>query len=494
MSDMAENSADGNYTIETYIRILPTSKAGNNISQDPQDTRMLHFDLPEQNTDFINNVKFHHEFLFDGIFPMSALQDDVFDEVGTAAVQTFLDGKNSTIFAYGETGSGKTYTMVGGSRNYSERGLIPRAISKIFEKFRSMPDVEYKTYISFLELYNEQGYDLLVASQNKKICASMDDLQKVNIMEDENGNIQMRNLSLHVAETEQDALNLLILGTTNRMIAETPINEASSRSHCLFTINLEAHPIGTKIVRTSKIHLVDLAGFERIARKTNPAGSVLLEAKFINSSLFFLEMVIAALNDNSRKQRRHIPYRNSLLTSVLRDSLGGNCKTIMIATLNPDPYHTEESLSTLRFAQSVSWIRKSANDLQRKRSNSSPRTRGGNANNAFEPIIIQTLKDEIKNLKEEVSQLSMYKKMYEDLKKTQIKTPADSIIIKTPLKSQDLKSKQSETVISSSSSSSVTTTTKATVEKDRNFMLKILPFSSMLVLLIAIFFFYSKSD
>ena len=137
------------------------------------------------------------------------------------------------------------------------------------------------------------------------------------------------------------------------------MNMASSRSHCIFTISIEARVVGSDTVRRSKLHLVDLAGSERVA-KTNSSGSVLNEAKYINTSLFYLEMVIVALYEKATKGRAHVPYRNSAMTSVLRDSLGGNCKTVMIATINPEAVHTEESLSTCKFAQRVSLIKNRA--------------------------------------------------------------------------------------------------------------------------------------
>lgn len=155
----------------------------------------------------------------------------------------------------------------------------------------------------------------------------MKDLPKVSMMEDEDGNMHMRNLSMHPAFNEEEALNLLFLGDTNRAIAETPMNLASSRSHCIFSILLEARKNGSDVIRRSKLHLVDLAGSERV-HKTNSAGKILNEAKHINSSLHYLEMVIVALQEKSSRGRNHIPYRNSMMTSVLRDSLGGNCKVM----------------------------------------------------------------------------------------------------------------------------------------------------------------------
>lgn len=148
--------------------------------------------------------------------------------------------------------------------------------------------------------------------------------------------------------------------------------------------------VGSDKVRRSKLHLVDLAGSERVA-KTNSSGSVLTEARHINSSLFYLEMVIVALYEQATKGRTHIPYRNCMMTSVLRDSLGGNCKTIMIATINPEADHTEESLSTCKFAQRVSLIKNKA--LLNEETDPS--------------IIIRRLKDELLNLREEISFLKV---------------------------------------------------------------------------------------
>lgn len=154
---------------------------------------------------------------------------------------------------------------------------------------------------------------------------------------------------------------------------------------------LEIRDAGSDKVRRSKLHLVDLAGSERVA-KTNATGSVLTEAKYINQSLFFLEMVIVALYEKATIDRKHIPYRNSMMTSVLRDSLGGNCKTIMIATINPEASHTEESLSTCKFAQRVSMIKNRAT-----------------INEDLDPtVIIKRLKSEILALREEVEYLKVF--------------------------------------------------------------------------------------
>jgi len=145
------------------------------------------------------------------------------------------------------------------------------------------------------------------------------------------------------------------MGDTNRAVAETTMNATSSRSHCVFTASLESRPVVAATLRRSKLHLVDLAGSERVS-KTGASGNTLNEALCINTSLHFLEMVIVALQERERKGRLHIPYRNSMLTSVLRDSLGGNCKTVMVATMHPGLAHTDESISTCRFAQRVAKV------------------------------------------------------------------------------------------------------------------------------------------
>ena len=174
--------------------------------------------------------------------------------------------------------------------------------------------------ISYLEIYLEAGYDLLDPSHETK---GLEDLPKVTMQEDEDGRTHLRNLSAQVARSEEEALNLLFMGDTNRVISETPMNEASSRSHCIFTIGIDARRAGSDVVRRSKLHLVDLAGSER-AKKTGIEGTVFKEARYINLSLHYLEQVIIALQE----KQKYVPYRNSMMTSVLRDSLGGNCKTV----------------------------------------------------------------------------------------------------------------------------------------------------------------------
>ncbi|XP_037342748.2 kinesin-like protein KIF6 isoform X3 [Pungitius pungitius] len=241
----------------------------------------------------------------------------------------------------------------------------------------------YTTHISYLEIYNEMGYDLL---DSRHEASRLEDLPKVLIMEDPDQNIHLRNLSLQQSANEEEALNLLFLGDTNRMIAETPMNQASTRSHCIFTVHVCRREPGSATLRRSKLHLVDLAGSDRVS-KTGLTGQLLTEAKYINLSLHYLEQVIIAL---SEKKRSHIPYRNSMLTSVLRDSLGGNCMTTMIATIAVDKRNLDESISTCRFAQRVALIKNEAT-----------------LNEELDPaLLIARLKREIQSLKEELAMLT----------------------------------------------------------------------------------------
>ncbi|NXU39322.1 KIF6 protein, partial [Drymodes brunneopygia] len=302
---------------------------------------------------FINNKRETYKFKFQKIFDQEAKQDVIFDSIAKPVAECVLAGYNGTIFAYGQTGSGKTFTITGGAERYSDRGIIPRTLSYIFDQLQKDSSKVYTTHVSYLEIYNECGYDLL--NPRHEAC-KMEDLPKVTIMEDTDQNIHLKNLSLQQATNEEEALNLLFLGDTNRMIAETPMNQASSRSHCIFTVHISSKEPGSATVRRSKLHLVDLAGSERVA-KTGIGGHLLTEAKYINLSLHYLEQVIIAL---AEKNRSHIPYRNSMMTSVLRDSLGGNCMTTMIATLAMDKKNIDESISTCRFAQRVALIKNEA--------------------------------------------------------------------------------------------------------------------------------------
>lgn len=366
--------------IKVFLRVRPCAKPSPAFQGHPEQGSVT-FELEKQTADYeVNNVKTNHSFRFDGLLGMKASQEEVLDMVAKPVINDVLEGVNGTIFAYGQTGSGKTFTITGGAERYDDRGMIPRTIKYMFDSFQKR-DAQYRMYISYLEIYNDAGYDLLRDDSAQKL----EDLPKVELREDADGNIHLRNLSVNVAGTEEDALNLLFLGDTNRMVAETPMNDASTRSHCLFIIWIDSTKPGSDVVRRSKLHLVDLAGSERVSR-TGVEGNLLKEAKYINLSLHYLEQVIVALHDRSKGKGGHVPYRNSMMTSVLRDSLGGNCKTTMVGCIATEPSNIMESISTCRFAQRVAQIQNNAR-----------------VNEELDPnLLIARLKRELADLKAEV--------------------------------------------------------------------------------------------
>ncbi|XP_070179968.1 kinesin-like protein KIF6 isoform X2 [Littorina saxatilis] len=341
-------------TIKIFVRLKPAKPAKTGlyeVADDEEGHPKLTLTVPREHASgFVNNKRENYKFRFDKCFDQRTSQDDVFQSVAKPVIDNVLQGYNGTIFAYGQTGSGKTFTITGGAERFVDRGLIPRCLSYVYDQTEQNPELSFTVHISYLEIYNESGYDLL---DPKHEAAKLEDLPKVTLMEDADQNIHLKNLSVHQANTEEEALNLLFLGDTNRMIAETPMNMASSRSHCIFTVHITARETGSATIRRAKFHLVDLAGSERVA-KTNVNGQLLTEARYINSSLHYLELVILAL---SEKSRQHVPYRNSMMTSVLRDSLGGNCMTTMIATCSLEKRNMDESISTCRFAQRVAMIK-----------------------------------------------------------------------------------------------------------------------------------------
>ncbi|XP_061156903.1 kinesin-like protein KIF6 isoform X1 [Syngnathus typhle] len=381
------------------------------VNNEQSTSGALEFVVPKDMADgFVNNKRECFNFRFQKVFDQASKQEEIFEHIAKPVADrcsrldfsveylvcvanskshltyfccSVLSGYNGTIFAYGQTGSGKTFTITGGAERYSDRGIIPRTLSYLYECFTQDSSTMYSTHVSYLEIYNEMGYDLL---DSRHEASRLEDLPKVMIMEDTEQNIHLRNLSLQQSANEEEALNLLFLGDTNRMIAETPTNQASTRSHCIFTVHLCRREPGSATLRRSKLHLVDLAGSDRVS-KTGLNGQLLTEAKYINLSLHYLEQVIIAL---SERNRCHIPYRNSMLTSVLRDSLGGNCKTTMIATLAVDQRNLYESISTCRFAQRVAIIKNEAM-----------------LNEELDPaLLIARLKQEVECLKEELTMLT----------------------------------------------------------------------------------------
>ena len=329
---------------------------------------------------FHNNPSGRVRFEFDKVFEANASQETIFSEVVKHRVLEAFLGINCTIFAYGQTGSGKTYTVSGGD-TFQDRGLIPRTVGLVFEEIAHRVEMQshrFKCHVSFAEVYKESVYDLLDPQQRELPLRLRTPVQ---VLEAEGG-LVMKNISVYEVSEERDALSLFFMGISNRIQDATVMNAVSSRSHAIFTLILdsESHAPGQgpgtgqqqgrNVLTSGKINLVDLAGSERMYKMHNTRGLV-TEAKSINLSLHFLEQVIVALRDqvhqHSKKQPQphlststshghghghgHVPYRNSVLTSVLRDSLGGNCKTCFVLALSAERLHFEETISTCRFGQ-----------------------------------------------------------------------------------------------------------------------------------------------
>ncbi|KAJ8360472.1 hypothetical protein SKAU_G00169970 [Synaphobranchus kaupii] len=279
------------------------------------------------------------QFTFDGTYFTHQYTEQMYNEIAYPLVEGVTEGYNGTIFAYGQTGSGKSFTMQGVAEPPAQRGIIPRAFEHIFESIQCAENTKFLVRASYLEIYNEEIRDLL----------GTDTKHKLELKEHPERGVYVRDLSMHTVHSVGECERIMEQGWKNRSVGYTLMNKDSSRSHSIFTIHLEI--CNTDVaeedhLRAGKLNLVDLAGSERQS-KTGATGERLREATKINLSLSALGNVISALVDGRSK---HIPYRDSKLTRLLQDSLGGNTRTLMVACLSPADNNYEESLSTLRYA------------------------------------------------------------------------------------------------------------------------------------------------
>ncbi|XP_075629496.1 kinesin-like protein KIF17 isoform X3 [Balearica regulorum gibbericeps] len=279
------------------------------------------------------------QFTFDGAYYQEHNTEQIYNEIAYPLVESVTEGYNGTIFAYGQTGSGKSFTMQGVVDPSTQKGIIPRAFEHIFESIQCAENAKFLVRASYLEIYNEDIRDLL----------GPDTKQKLELKEHPEKGVYVKGLSLHTVHSVVQCEQIMETGWRNRAVGYTLMNKDSSRSHSVFTVNVEIYTVderGQDHLRAAKLNLVDLAGSERQS-KTGATGERLKEATKINLSLSALGNVISALVDGRCK---HIPYRDSKLTRLLQDSLGGNTKTLMVACLSPADNNYDESLSTLRYA------------------------------------------------------------------------------------------------------------------------------------------------
>ncbi|XP_039148755.1 kinesin-like protein KIF13B isoform X14 [Drosophila simulans] len=276
-----------------------------------------------------------------------ASQETVFDCVGRGILDNAFQGYNACIFAYGQTGSGKSYTMMG---TQESKGIIPRLCDQLFSAIanKSTPELMYKVEVSYMEIYNEKVHDLLDPKPNK---------QSLKVREHNVMGPYVDGLSQLAVTSYQDIDNLMTEGNKSRTVAATNMNAESSRSHAVFSVVLTQiltdQATGVSGEKVSRMSLVDLAGSER-AVKTGAVGDRLKEGSNINKSLTTLGLVISKLADQSNGKKsgndKFVPYRDSVLTWLLKDNLGGNSRTVMVATISPSADNYEETLSTLRYA------------------------------------------------------------------------------------------------------------------------------------------------
>lgn len=335
-----------------------------------QETRLLPPVIPQEEMKATRKQYEERSFTFDKSFwshdeedSHFAPQQDIYASFGEEFLDHNFDGYHTCIFAYGQTGSGKSYTMMGTGE---QPGLIPRTCQGLFERIENEQNssITYNVHVSYFEIYNEHVKDLLTPKTNPPTY--------LKIRESKADGVYVQNLTDEPVKCYEDIQRLMKIGDLNRTTAATKMNDTSSRSHAVFTLTLKQiqHDLSSDstIERLARMRLVDLAGSER-ANRTEATGQRLREGANINQSLTTLGRVIAALADpkrnkpargagaqNTPKRRAEVvPYRDSVLTWLLKDSLGGNSKTAMVACISPTDY--DETLSTLRYADQAKRIR-----------------------------------------------------------------------------------------------------------------------------------------
>eukprot|EP01065_Artemidia_motanka_P038293 TRINITY_DN4714_c2_g1_i1.p1 TRINITY_DN4714_c2_g1~~TRINITY_DN4714_c2_g1_i1.p1 ORF type:complete len:907 (+),score=424.30 TRINITY_DN4714_c2_g1_i1:69-2723(+) len=353
-------AASGKGKDDNNIRVIARFRPMNRLEKEEGGREVVQFSGDMQTTieptEAAAGSKDKHTFNFDHIFQPNCTQKAVYDQVGVSVVADVFKGYNGTIFVYGQTGSGKSHTMMGPSsdelRGYCDddklKGIIPRVVDQIFVNVeRADQHVEFTIKVSYVEIYMEKVRDLFTPEKNN-----------LQLHEDFKGGrgVFIADVTEEYVASPAEIFALMRQGASNRAVASTRMNADSSRSHSIFQINItQKHSVKLDTV-TGKLFLVDLAGSEKVG-KTKAEGQQLEEAKLINKSLSCLGLVINALTD---RRSQHIPYRDSKLTRLLQDSLGGNARTSLIICCSVSEYNQAETLSTLRFGQRAKSIKNKA--------------------------------------------------------------------------------------------------------------------------------------
>nr|XP_033784319.1 kinesin-like protein KIF18A [Geotrypetes seraphini] len=338
--------------VRVVVRVRPQNQreTEGNFSNVVQvvDKHILVFDPEVEEISFFHGKKIYHrdinkrknkdlKFVFDAVFSENSTQMEVYENTTKVVLDGFLNGYNCTVLAYGATGAGKTHTMLGSP---GQPGVMYLTMMELYDRIHQLKEEKLcELAISYLEVYNEQIHDLLT---NSGPLAVREDAQK---------GVVVQGLSLHQPKSAEEILQMLDFGNKNRTQHPTDVNATSSRSHAVFQIYLRQQDKTASIchnVRLAKMCLIDLAGSERVS-STNAKGARFREGANINRSLLALGNVINALADPKNK-KQHIPYRNSKLTRLLKDSLGGNCRTIMIAAVSSSSMSYDDTYNTLKYA------------------------------------------------------------------------------------------------------------------------------------------------
>ncbi|KAF8985706.1 hypothetical protein BGZ46_002451 [Entomortierella lignicola] len=295
----------------------------------------------------VDSKEYPGSFTFDRVFSWESKQKDVFDYSISTIVDDVINGYNGTVFAYGQTGSGKTFTMMGPSIDDEDtKGIIPRIVDQIFASIIASPStMEYTVKVSYMEIYMEKIRDLLNPVNDN-----------LPIHEEKNRGVYVKGLFEVYVSSISEIHEVMRRGGNSRMVAYTNMNAESSRSHSIFVVTISQKNLADGSVKSGKLYLVDLAGSEKVG-KTGASGQTLEEAKKINKSLSALGMVINALTDG---KSTHIPYRDSKLTRILQESLGGNSRTTLIINCSPSSYNDAETVGTLRFGTRAKSIKNKA--------------------------------------------------------------------------------------------------------------------------------------
>ncbi|QDZ21637.1 kinesin [Chloropicon primus] len=373
----------------TGIQVFARFRPQNSIEDKNKGHEAIKFDKDEKTIAVMTPEKKNESqmYTFDKVFKQNSTQDEVYNLAARPLIEDLFSGYYATVFAYGQTGGGKTYTMEGKPKKDKDaedlRGVIPRAVEHIFDRIESKSDesTEYTVTVSYVEIYMEKIRDLLDATNTKNNLGIRVDLQR---------GVYVDGATEIVVNSDLELLKILERGSHKRHVSGTSMNVESSRSHAICMISLAAKNVNDFTIKTGKLFLVDLAGSEMV-RKTGATDQRLQEAKQINKSLTSLGIVIKTLTE--RKLNAHVPYRDSKLTRILQDSLGGTSRASLIIACSPSSFNLAETVSTLRFGTRAKFIK------------NKPRVHVGYGGTEAEELL-RKRDEEISRLKEQIAALT----------------------------------------------------------------------------------------